>query len=497
MSGMAKNRSLQLHEAGGRRVAFPPEGALTGSAQLDSEGPSKGATVLAFCLGPGRRPISSPARGSVGPLARVLSFLLLVAAVMLSAGCSRPDSYGVVPSSALLAPTPEPRPQAIADAAAPEELVREAQGLLTELGYRPGPEDGILGPWTETAIRAFQETRGIEPDGRVTGGLIEELETVRKIVAVRNAQEQLARLGYDPGPADGDMGPRTQRAIAAFEADAGVTPRGRATPELLRLLARAAGPAPEEAAAAPAAAEASVRAAPVEAVAVETAAVGRTDGELPPAADVSVDPTVALSSSGAADRDAADGDAVARDETPDMRVESLLSGQAGSDAAAAADQDAADRDVAEDPTSVAPHTVALDAAERLAPAAGAPTAAETAETKGLPRAGHVTLVSEAASEGGPADGVTQVAHGAGETPAKPRIIAPGDRIRLQIVSDKIEVREFQVNDEGRIQLEDDVAVQAAGRTLHELEQAVMVQLVQVYLMSLEVNISHPADDRVR
>ena len=489
-------------------MAFPPEGALTGSAQLDSEGPSKGATVLAFCLGSGRRPTSSPARGSVGPLVRVSSSLLLVAAVVLAAGCSRPDSYGVVPSSALLAPTPEPRPQAIADATAPEELVREVQGLLTELGYRPGPKDGILGPWTETAIRAFQETRGIEPDGRVTGGLIEELETVRKIVAVRNAQEQLARLGYDPGPADGDMGPRTQRAIAAFEADAGVTPRGQATPELLRLLARAAGPAPEEAAAAPAAGEASVRAAPVEAVAVETAAEGRTDGELPPAVDVSVDPTVALSSSDAADRDAAD-----RDETPDMRVESLLSEQAGSDAVAAADQDAADRGAAEDPASVAPDTVGLDAAkldsaardsaalaaaEQLAPAAGAPTAAEAAETKGLPRAGHVTLVSEAASEGGPADGVTQVAHSAGaETPAKPRIIAPGDRIRLQIVSDKIEVREFQVSDEGRIQLEDDVAVQAAGRTLHELEQAVMVQLVQVYLMSLEVNISHPADDQVQ
>ena len=433
---------------------------------------------------------------------RVLSSLLLVAAVVLAAGCSRPDSYGVVPSSALLVPTPEPRPQAIADATAPEELVREVQGLLTELGYRPGPKDGILGPWTETAIRAFQETRGIEPDGRVTGGLIEELETVRKIVAVRNAQEQLARLGYDPGPADGDMGPRTQRAIAAFEADAGVTPRGQATPELLRLLARAAGPAPEEAAAEPAAGEASVRAAPVEAVAVETAAEGRTDGELPPAVDVSVDPTVALSSSDAADRD----------ETPDMRVESLLSEQAGSDAVAA-DQDAADRGAAEDPASVDPDTVGLDAAkldsaardsaalaaaEQLAPAAGAPTAAEAAETKGLPRAGHVTLVSEAASEGGPADGVTQVAHSAGaETPAKPRIIAPGDRIRLQIVSDKIEVREFQVSDEGRIQLEDDVAVQAAGRTLHELEQAVMVQLVQVYLMSLEVNISHPADDQVQ
>lgn len=35
--------------------------------------------------------------------------------------------------------------------------------------------------------------------------------------AVANIQRDLARLGYDPGPVDGQMGPRTRAAIARFE----------------------------------------------------------------------------------------------------------------------------------------------------------------------------------------------------------------------------------------------------------------------------------------
>ncbi len=35
--------------------------------------------------------------------------------------------------------------------------------------------------------------------------------------AIRQMQESLARLGHDPGPLDGLIGPRTRRAIRAFE----------------------------------------------------------------------------------------------------------------------------------------------------------------------------------------------------------------------------------------------------------------------------------------
>ena len=50
--------------------------------------------------------------------------------------------------------------------------------------------------------------------------------------AVSRAQSGLARLGYDPGPADGIMGPRTETAIRAYQSDHGLLVDGRPTLEL-------------------------------------------------------------------------------------------------------------------------------------------------------------------------------------------------------------------------------------------------------------------------
>ena len=61
---------------------------------------------------------------------------------------------------------------------------------------------------------------------------------------IRAVQQALARLGYDPGPADGLMGPRTRAAIRAFQAASGLAADGRLTPMLereIRLAAAATG----------------------------------------------------------------------------------------------------------------------------------------------------------------------------------------------------------------------------------------------------------------
>ncbi len=50
--------------------------------------------------------------------------------------------------------------------------------------------------------------------------------------SVKSVQEDLAILGYDPGPADGMMGPRTKNAIRAFENDQGLTVTGQVSPHL-------------------------------------------------------------------------------------------------------------------------------------------------------------------------------------------------------------------------------------------------------------------------
>ena len=54
--------------------------------------------------------------------------------------------------------------------------------------------------------------------------------------AIREAQALLAELGYAPGPADGKWGPRTGRAYQAFLRDADWPPAERLTPEALRAM---------------------------------------------------------------------------------------------------------------------------------------------------------------------------------------------------------------------------------------------------------------------
>ncbi len=44
---------------------------------------------------------------------------------------------------------------------------------------------------------------------------------------VAKLQEELARRGYDPGPADGVWGTKTRAALQAFQTDRGLEPTGR------------------------------------------------------------------------------------------------------------------------------------------------------------------------------------------------------------------------------------------------------------------------------
>lgn len=53
---------------------------------------------------------------------------------------------------------------------------------------------------------------------------------------VRSVQQRLAALGFDPGPIDGDMGPRTESAIMAFKRSVGLKLRPRVGPQTWDLL---------------------------------------------------------------------------------------------------------------------------------------------------------------------------------------------------------------------------------------------------------------------
>jgi hypothetical protein len=72
--------------------------------------------------------------------------------------------------AAVPAPAPAPSPQIVAAEPAKPDLtrnltrgeMREAQMLLKAAGYDPGPADGLMGPKTRTAIASFGESHSVE-----------------------------------------------------------------------------------------------------------------------------------------------------------------------------------------------------------------------------------------------------------------------------------------------------------------------------------------------
>lgn len=58
------------------------------------------------------------------------------------------------------------------------EKIQETQFRLQNLGFNPGPIDGIFGAKTQSAIRSFQKIRGLPQDGKVSTDLLAELRAI-------------------------------------------------------------------------------------------------------------------------------------------------------------------------------------------------------------------------------------------------------------------------------------------------------------------------------
>ncbi|OJF09621.1 N-acetylmuramoyl-L-alanine amidase [Couchioplanes caeruleus] len=107
---------------------------------------------------------------------------------------------------------------------------------------------------TETAVRAFQQSRGLSADGVVDTETWTALDGARwKLGArtlfhsvptslvgedVRALQERLLEMGFDTGRADAIYGPRTARAVAQFQREVGLTPDGSCGPQTMKALRR-------------------------------------------------------------------------------------------------------------------------------------------------------------------------------------------------------------------------------------------------------------------
>lgn len=55
-------------------------------------------------------------------------------------------------------------------------VVTRVQSGLARLGYDPGPVDGVMGPQTSEAIRRYQRDHGLSSDGQATVQLAEHIE---------------------------------------------------------------------------------------------------------------------------------------------------------------------------------------------------------------------------------------------------------------------------------------------------------------------------------
>lgn len=150
-------------------------------------------------------------------------------------------------------------------AALQRQVRQRLQRQLKQAGLYRGPVDGQASPQTSAAIRAFQRQRGLAPTGRLSSALLRHLaaghhpaapaRTPGAIVLsgsalIRAVQQELDRLGYPVGRADGRLGPQTRNAIRAFQRQQGLPPSGQPSTLLLTRL-RNASPTQAVAATAP------------------------------------------------------------------------------------------------------------------------------------------------------------------------------------------------------------------------------------------------------
>jgi peptidoglycan hydrolase-like protein with peptidoglycan-binding domain len=108
-----------------------------------------------------------------------------------------------------------------------DPAVRDLQEALKALGYDPGPIDGTFGSATETAVKAFQQAKGITVDGivgKVTWINIDEADQSEPVLnigstglPVRRAQKRMSLVGYDVGGVDGRYGTQTQAAVKKLQ----------------------------------------------------------------------------------------------------------------------------------------------------------------------------------------------------------------------------------------------------------------------------------------
>lgn len=184
-------------------------------------------------------PVPATARPSATPTVQAPQSVMPTNPELLpSATSSEPASRATPAEPELNEPehTEEAREIVALDSDASGERVRTVQERLSELGFGPGPLDGIQGRRTADAVEALQHHAGLPVTGEVDaatvaalgddGLAVTVLEPGDSGAAVGELQRALTNGPFDAGPEDGVFGEKTVQAVYAFEKLVGLRVNG-------------------------------------------------------------------------------------------------------------------------------------------------------------------------------------------------------------------------------------------------------------------------------
>ena len=132
--------------------------------------------------------------------------------------------------------------------------VSQITGLLQRIGLLDGEVTPAYDARVETAVRTFQQQRGLSVDGVVGPDTYRRLDEARWSLGDRilthlpgnlmvgddvyTLQQRLLELGFDTGRVDGYFGPQTAASLREFQRNIGLPPDGTCGPATLKALAR-------------------------------------------------------------------------------------------------------------------------------------------------------------------------------------------------------------------------------------------------------------------
>lgn len=121
-----------------------------------------------------------------------------------------------------------------------DDLTMNVQNELSAAGYTPGPPDGIYGPRTAEAIRAYQANNSLPPDGQVSIALLDHMRAKRTGVAPTAAYTPPAPAASAPAVQPAPITPPAP-TVGATNPSPAPAPATSAAPSLPPLPGQAAG----------------------------------------------------------------------------------------------------------------------------------------------------------------------------------------------------------------------------------------------------------------